>query len=108
MNLPIYKDDNQPFQLMQSRWASILNPIISNFEVSNQNPLINGKFVSSVTLNRGENTFSHFLGRKPVGWLATDINGASILFRSQQFNDQTISITSSMVAANLVASFWVF
>ena len=98
MQLPIMKDDNQNFQLMQTKWASILNPLLKN-------GLVDGIQLIGIDLINGETTFNHLLGRKPQGWILTDINAGTSVYRSKPFNDKTLSLTAG---ANCTVSLWVY
>lgn len=86
--LPIYKDDNKNFMLMQTRWQSEIDPVLKN-------PLTNGIFLRDINLISGNTTINHLLGRKIQGWVLSDINGAATIYRSQPFNDLTLTLTSS-------------
>jgi hypothetical protein len=89
MALPIFQQQsNQPFMLMQSQWASQLNPIIKN-------PLTNPTILSNISLVSGTNVINHRLGTTPTGWLLIDINAAATIYRSQPFNSTTLTLTSS-------------
>lgn len=62
MALPIIKNENQDFQLMQSKWSSELNPLLAN-------PMSVGHLLSSVPLVSGSNVVNHGLGSKLQGWM---------------------------------------
>lgn len=98
MNLPIIKDDNTPFQLMQSKWSSQINPVLSN-------PIMNGSKLDNITLTTGVNVINHKLSKLMQGWFITDITGAVTVFRSQPFNDKTLVLTAS---GGCTISLWVF
>lgn len=98
LSLPIYRDDNQPFQLMQSRWSAELNPILAL-------PILNGNMLNNISLAIGATVIPHKLGRKLQGWVITDINAASTIYRSGTLNDKTLALTSSAVC---VVDIWVF
>lgn len=62
MLLPIFKTAIQELSLMQTKWASILNPLIKN-------PLLNGHIIENITLPPDRAVIiNHKLGRKLVGW----------------------------------------
>lgn len=99
MALPIYKDDNQPFQLMQTKWKAELDPVLSNVIVS-------GLLLSSVSISSASaNVINHTLGRKQQGWYLTDVNALATLYRSAALNDRTLTLTSNN---DCVISLWVF
>lgn len=98
MSLPIYQSDSTPFSLMQTAWASSLNPIISN-------PLSQGLFLKNVSLIVGETKINHLLGRTQQGYIITDQNGAASIYRSKPFGPQSLSLTSN---AAVVVNIYVF
>lgn len=94
MQLPI----NLTASLQTTRWKSLLDPIL-------QNPLNNVSILKNVSLVTGTNTINHLLGRVQQGWFLTDIDAAATIYRSADFNDKTLTLTSS---ANCVVSIGVF
>lgn len=84
--------------MMQDRWASELDPILRNI-------LVNGLLVDNITIKSGANVINHRLGRKPQGYIIADINAAVTLYRSQPFNNLTLTLTSN---GNATISLWVF
>lgn len=86
-----------PLDQMAVKWATELDPII-------RNQLIRGILVP-VKLINGVTVINHLLGRKQVGFIITDIDGAAIIYRSKPLNDLTLTITSN-AAVNAV--FWMF
>lgn len=91
MALPIFQDSNKNLMLMQTGWASSLNPVIGN-------PISSGLISSPFVLKTGVNVINHLLGRTQQGWIVIDQNAAVTLFRSQPFNDKTLTLTSSGAA----------
>lgn len=88
--LSIYQQNtNQPFMLMQNKWASILNPFLSN-------PLNQMRILKDISLSIGSNSINHLLGRIQQGWIIIDIQGgASMIYRSAPFNDKILTLMSS-------------
>ncbi len=83
---------------MQTRWKSLLDPLLSN--LWGQGQVLNG-----IPLIVGTVTFNHLLSRQMVGWVITDQNAAASIYRSQPLNDKTLTLTSdAIVTVNL----WVF
>lgn len=73
--------------MMQTRWKSILDPFLgSNF--------LNGSILQSISLINGTTTINHLLGRTPNGWLLVDIDASANIYRSQPFNNLTLTLTS--------------
>lgn len=95
MQLPIFKDDNKNLMQMQNRWASIINPMLSN-------PLAQPNILENVSLATGVNVINHKLGRKMQGWFLTDITGIATIYRSAAMNDLTLTLTvSAPITANI-------
>jgi hypothetical protein len=90
MALPQFQSDDRDFQLMQSSWASRLDPLLGN-------PSLKSLILKDITLAIGSNTINHLLGRKQQGWRVIDINGAAVIYRSQPFNNLTLTLTSDAV-----------
>jgi hypothetical protein len=88
MALPIFKDNNTPFQLMQSNWSSQLNPVLSN-------RMTNPTLLYNIDLVSGTNVINHKLGATPVGWFLTDITAPVTVYRSAAFNNLTLTLYSS-------------
>lgn len=84
MQLPL----KLPYDLMQTKWASILNPLIAN-------PTNNISILKNVQLKSGANMINHLLGRLPQGWLVLDLDGPATIYRSQPFNDLILTLTSN-------------
>jgi acetyltransferase-like isoleucine patch superfamily enzyme len=84
MQLPI----NLTASLQTTRWKAILDPIL-------QNPLNNVSILKNVKLVNGVNVINHKLGRVQQGWFITDIDAAATIYRSENFNDKTLTLTSS-------------
>lgn len=79
MALPIYQTDNNDLSLMQTNWASQLNPLL-------RNPISNGLLLSEVVLASGDNTINHKLGRKLQGWIVVRKRAAADIYDKQDSN----------------------
>lgn len=83
---------NLPQKLMwdqaQTKWAGTLNPIINS-------PLTNPLILQGIKIVAGDNVINHLLQRRQQGWIISDIDAAISLYRSQAFNDLTLTLTSS-------------
>lgn len=101
MSLPIYQTANKDVSLLQTTWATQLNPLLGN-------PLVNGVLLHGVKLANGTTIINHTLGRKLTGWMLVGINAAATVFDNQASNQQpqlTLSLTSNAVAT---CNIWVF
>ena len=83
---------------MQTKWKSIIDPIVSL-------PLLQGLQLNNIALNSGTTAINHLLSRMQQGWLITDIQGAATIYRSEPFNDKTLTLTSN---AAVTISLWVY
>lgn len=79
---------NLPVPLMQTRWASQLNPVLAN-------PLNSVNVLKNISLAVGNNVINHLLGQQMQGWQILDINAASAIYRSAPFNDLTLTLNAS-------------
>ena len=88
-----------PWDLAQTKWSSILNPIVSL-------PIISGNQIDDVVMTANTpKVINHLLQRKPQGWFLTDNQANAVIWRTMAFNDLTITLEAS---ANTTISFWVF
>ena len=96
MNLPL----NQPASQQDTRWKSILDPIISS-------PLLAGHQINA-TLVSGPNTINHGLGRKLQGYFVV-LNSASATFYDSQSTNASTDLTLILNStADTVVSLWVY
>lgn len=97
--LPIFKDDNQNLQLLQSKWKGIIDPILSN-------PILAGLQINSVTISSGHAAIiNHRLDRKQQGWFIVDQNAPANIARIQPLNDKTLTLSSD---AAVTVAVWVY
>lgn len=80
--------------MMQTKWASILNVLLSN-------PSLNSNILENVSLGSGTTVINHLLGRKLLGWRIIRINAAATIY-DQQTSNQTPDLTLVLVS-NAVA-----
>lgn len=86
MSLPQFNTQDRSLTLLQSRWASQLDPIV-------ENPLLKGVILRGVSLAIGDNTVDHKLQRKPQGYIVV----RTLIAASQIFEKE-----SSMPTLNIV------
>lgn len=99
--LPQFQSDDQNMQLLQNKWAAILNPIIAK-------PQNSGNILQSVPLAIGANVINHKLGRNLQGWVIIRQRAAGTAYDTQDTNltpDLTLRLVSSAV---MVCDIWVF
>lgn len=105
MSLPIYQttEDSvqQSLSLLQTSWASKLNPILAN-------PVSNGLLLKNVSLVNGTNAVNHKLGRKLQGWIVTR-KRANAELHDEQDSNQNPSLTLTLVSdADVIVDLYVF
>jgi hypothetical protein len=91
--LPIFKTALQDLQLLQTRWASIINPLLKN-------PALQSRICKDVALLAGTNQVSHKLGRPLQGWSIVRKNGFGDVYDTQSSNptaDVTLQLVSSAI-----------
>lgn len=81
----------QPLELMQTSWASQLNPLIAN-------PLTKGVILENISLQTGVNVINHKLGRNLQGWFTSRIRSPATISDQQDAN-QTPQLTLVLVAS---------
>lgn len=96
--LPLIKIGDPAVQQMETLWKSALDPVLANL-------LLQGNLISNITLNNGVTVINHKLGRMQLGWFLTDNTGIATIYRSQPFNNLTLTLTSN---ASEVVSIWCF
>lgn len=101
MSLPQFQDNNRNFQLLQTQWASQLDPVIAN-------PLVQGRLIKDVALITGSTTINHRLGRKLQGYMVVLQSASASIYDSQATNtmsDKTLVLVSD---TPVTVSLWVF
>lgn len=66
--LPIFNTDDRDLSMLQTKWASQLNPLLKN-------PLNSGALLENVTLAVGDNVINHMQGRKLNGYIVVGMQG---------------------------------
>lgn len=96
--IPIMKSPDSIFMLWQTRVKSEVDPVLTN-------ELLAGSLLKGIVLINGVTILNHKLGRKPKGWILTDIDAAATVYRSAAFSTTTLTLTSNAAAT---AAIWVF
>jgi hypothetical protein len=86
--LPQFQSEDKDFQLMQNSWGAVLNVLLKN-------PSLDNVLLKGISLANGVTVINHRLGRTPQGWRIVDIDGAATVYRSQPFNNLTLTLTSN-------------
>lgn len=99
--LPVFANDDKDFQLMQSRWTSILDPVITN-------PSNNVIILKNVALISGTNIINTLINRKLQGWRIIRQRAAANIYDNQD-NNQTPQLTLLLISdANVVVDLEIF
>lgn len=82
--LPQFQDGGGSFQMMQNRWAAILNPVISKAEQPKNNTVI----LRNVSLLSASNpnVVNHGLNREVGGWKIIRQRASAIIWDTQDSN----------------------
>lgn len=88
-----------PWDLAQTKWASVLNPIIAL-------PMLAGNMIEDINLEMNTAmAVNHLLQRMPQGWFLMDNTANAVVWRTADFNNLTLTLESS---ADTTISIWVF
>lgn len=96
MSLP----QKQPLSLMQTSWATQLDPVIANL-------LVQGQLLTGQTLINGTTVINHKLGRQPQGWFLVSPQASATVYQAASQPNPTLTLTLVSSAA-LTTSLWVF
>lgn len=91
LKLPIFHSDDQDLQLVQTKWASVLNPLLAS-------PMSTGVLLKSIRLVTGANAINHMLSRNLQGWLIVRQRAAASIYDTQDTNS-TPGLTLNLVAS---------
>lgn len=94
MSLTIFQSDSQPMTLMQTSWATEINPVLKL-------PINSGQILKSVSLVVGTNSINHLLGRKLQGWFLVRQRALAEIYDAQDSN-LTQAITLALVSDAVV------
>ena len=87
-----------PWNRAEDRWANVLEPVLSL-------PPNQGILRKNIPISAGVNVINTLLGQTQQGWIIVDQDGPATIYRSQPFNNLTLTLTSS-AACNI--SLWVY
>jgi hypothetical protein len=95
MALPIYKSDDQTVTLLQTNWASQINPVISN-------PIVNGVLQKNISLTVGTNVINHKLSRNYQGYVITGMHNVFSQIYDTTSNTPSLTLNLHSSAATSV------
>lgn len=85
--------------MMQIQWGQQINPLLTNI-------LTQGVAVNGVTLDANTpKNIPTTLGRMQIGWFITDILSNAVVWRTQPFNNNLLTLESS---ADTTINIWMF
>ena len=90
MQLPQFSSTDLSFNLLQTRWAAALNPVIGL-------PQVNSVILNNIILS-SSSVINHTLGRNLVGWQVIRQRGDAAIYDRQDINqtpENTLLLTSS-------------
>jgi hypothetical protein len=87
--------DDETVQLLQNKWAGVLNPIIAN-------PLNNVSILKNVKLTSGANSVAHLLQKPLTGWFIVRQRGPASVY-DQQDNNQSPQLTLKLISSASVS-----
>lgn len=85
---------------MQTKWASLLNPLLANL-------LVQGQLLTDQALINGSVAINHRLARKPQGWFLVSPQGAATVYQASYQPNPTLTLTLTSNAA-IISDIWVF
>lgn len=94
MLLPKFQSDSREVGMLQTQWASILDPVIGRTQ--NQSNILSG-----VILINGTTVVNHLLGRQLTGWKIVRQNALAAIYDSQDSN-QTPQLTLVLISDAVV------
>ena len=91
MALPIFQTTDKTLSLMQTNWATQINPVLAL-------PINSGNLLQNISLTAGSNVVNHLLSRKLQGWFLVRKRGSSDIYDTQDTNSTqalTLNLQSS-------------
>lgn len=101
MGLPSYQTSDLTLTLLQSNWATLLNPLLDL-------PITQGQILEKVQLAVGANTINHKLGRKLIGWWIVRQRSAATVYDLQDTNPTPAVNLKLQSSASVLVDIYVF
>lgn len=77
-------------------------------KVLEDNPLLDGVLIENIEFTGAVTVVvNHKLGRRPRGWIVTDLAGSGRIFRGANWTDKTLELANA-IANPCTVSIWVF
>jgi hypothetical protein len=88
-----------PWELATTKWPAQINPILAL-------PILAGNQINGIILTATiPLAINHLLQRNPQGWFLVDNNADAVVWRTQPFNKNTITLESS---ANATVDIYIY
>jgi hypothetical protein len=91
MSLPILQSTDVNLTAVQTRWAAVINPLLSQ-------PLSQALLLSGISVSSGTNAINHKLGRKLQGYIVVGCN-AAVTFHDSQSTNSMPQLTLNLIAS---------
>jgi hypothetical protein len=101
VKLPQFQMADKDLSLLQTTWATILQPLLNR-------PQNSSNILPDIDLVTGDNTIPHTLNRDLVGWKVIRINAASTIYDKQDTNRTPATNLILNSSANCTVSLEVF
>ncbi len=84
--------------VLMPKWKSQLDPVLANF-------FSNGVQLTQVNLTTTPTVIPHTLGQVPKGWIVSDLNADSVVFRTAPLTSSNITLQAT---ASCIVNLWVY
>lgn len=101
MSLPIYNTQSKDLTLLQTNWASQLDPVINQ-------PINQGHILKNVSLLTGTNLVNHLLQRNLQGWFIVRQRSAGLFYDTQDSNQMSQLYLKLVSDSNVSVDIFVF
>lgn len=101
MALPKYKTESKEFEMLQTNWATQLDPVVAL-------PINKGLILPSIPLVIGTNQVNHKLGRKLQGWWVVRQRAAASIYDEQDLQMNPTLMLALVSSANVTIDLFVF
>ena len=91
MSLPILQSTDTNLTAMQTRWAAVINPLLSQ-------PLSQALLLNDLPVVSGTNVINHKLGRKLQGYVVVGCN-AAVTFHDSQASNSMPQLTLNLISS---------
>lgn len=101
MSLPSFNTSDRILSMMQSQWATQLDPVLAN-------PLVQGRLITNVSLTTGTNTINTLLSRKLQGYIVVLKSADVTIYDLQSVNPSPERTLQLVASGPAIVTLWVF